>query len=172
MSDNFHFIATALVFLAVAVVTTAICYRLLYPRKSKIRASSRSAWAIHEEQSARNVARQGMWGAFVVAIVTGAASFLSGAGVPPFKGIGSTAWLDALIFAALGVGIGKMSRAAAIGALALYIVERIAMTPVAVLSPVTMAAIVACFVQGVRGTWAFHKFRQPALTGIALETEP
>jgi hypothetical protein len=160
MSDNFHVIATALVFLSVAVVTSAIGYRLLYPRKSKMRASSGSAWAIHDESNARKVARQGMWGAFIVALVTGVASFLSGAGVQAFKGIGPTAWLDAIIFAALGVGIGKMSRAAAIGALVLYVVEQVAMTPVAGLSPVTMVAMVACFVQGVRGTWAFHKFRQ------------
>jgi hypothetical protein len=79
---------------------------------------------------------------------------------PSSKGIGPTAWLDAVIFAALGAGIGKMSRAAAIGALLLYIVERIAMAPVAGLSPITMIALVLCFVQGVRGTWAFHKFRQ------------
>jgi hypothetical protein len=171
MSDSFHFVATALVFLLVAVVTSAICYRLLYSRETKTHSSSGRPWAIRDESSARKVARQGMWGAFVVAIITGAAAFLSGAGVPVFKGIGPTAWLDALIFAALGVGIGKMSRAAAIGALLLYIVEQIAVAPVAGLSPITMIALVACFGQGVRGTWAFHKFRQPALT-VALETEP
>jgi hypothetical protein len=128
-----------------------------------------NAWAIYDEQSARKVARQAMWGAFFVAIVTGAASFLSGSGVPVLKGVGPTAWIDAVIFAALGAGIGKMSRAAAVGALLLYIAERIAMAPVAGLSPVMMVAMVSCFVQGVRGTWAFHKFRQqsPYLPVIA-----
>jgi len=172
MSDKLQFIATALVFLSVAVVTSAICYRLLYPRKPNHSEAVQGAWAIHDEPSARRVARQGTWGAFVVAIITAAASFLSDAGVPVFKGMGPMAWLDAAIFAALGVGIGKMSRAAAIGALLLYIVERIAIAPVAGLSPITMIALVSCFAQGVRGTWAFHKFRQPALTAVALETEP
>jgi hypothetical protein len=127
---------------------------------AKARSWSRNAWAIYDEQSARKAARQAMWGAFFVAIVTGAASFLSGSGVPVVKGVGPTAWLDAVIFAALGVGIGKMSRTAAVGALLLYVVERIAMAPVSGLNPVMMIAMVSCFVQGVRGTWAFQKFRQ------------
>jgi len=130
------------------------------PAVSNPRSWYGNAWAIHDEQSARKVARQAMWAAFFVAIVTGAVSFLSGSGVPVVKGVGPTAWLDAVIFAVLGVGIGKMSRAAAVGALLLYIVERIAMAPVAGLSPVMMIAMVSCFAQGVRGTWAFHKFRQ------------
>jgi hypothetical protein len=127
---------------------------------AKARSWSGNAWAIYDEPSARKVARQAMWAAFFVAIVTGAASFLSGSGVTVVKGVGPTAWLDAVIFAALGVGIGKMSRTAAVGALLLYIVERIAMAPVAGLNPVMMIGMVSCFVQGVRGTWAFHKFRQ------------
>ena len=127
---------------------------------AKARSWSGNAWAIYDEQSARKIARQAMWAAFFVAIVTGAASFLAGSGVPLVKGVGPTAWLDAVVFAALGTGIGKMSRIAAIGALLLYIVERIAMAPAVGLSPVMMIAMVSCFAQGVRGTWAFHKFRQ------------
>jgi|HubBroStandDraft_6_1064221.scaffolds.fasta_scaffold101667_2 hypothetical protein len=193
MSDSLQFTATAMIFVSVAVVIAAICYRLLYSRKpgqgepppplpyapppivpgspvppytpafatpAKTRSSSANAWAIYDEQSARKAARQAMWGAFFVAIVTGAVSFLSGSGMPVVKGVGPTAWLDAVIFAALGFGIGKMSRAAAVGALLLYIGERIAMAPTGGVSPVMTIAMVSCFVQGVRGTWAFHKFRQ------------
>jgi hypothetical protein len=110
-----------------------------------------------------------MWGAFFVAIVTGALAFLADSGVPLIKGVGSNAWLDAVIFVALGVGIARMSRAAAVGALVLYVAERIAMAPVAGLNPVMMIVMVSCFAQGVRGTWAFHKFRQqsPYPPGIA-----
>ena len=193
MSDSLQFTATAMIFVSVAVVIAAICYRLLYSRKpgqgeppppltyapppivpgspvppytpafatpAKTRSSSANAWAIYDEQSARKAARQAMWGAFFVTIVTGAVSFLSGSGMPVVKGVGPTAWLDAVIFAALGFGIGKMSRAAAVGALLLYIGERIAMAPTGGVSPVMTIAMVSCFVQGVRGTWAFHKFRQ------------
>jgi hypothetical protein len=207
MSDSLKFTATALIFVSVAVVVAAICYRLLYGRKPNQgqsppslpyapppigpgspapsytapahpqpeyptapdpplkaapanAASWSNAWAIHDEPSARKAARQAMWAAFFVAIVTGMASFLSGSGLNVVKGIGPTAWLDAVIFAGLGAGIGKMSRAAAVGALLLYIGERIAMAATAGLSPVVTIAMVSCFAQGVRGTWAFHKFRQ------------
>jgi hypothetical protein len=132
------------------------------------RSWSGNAWAIHDEQSARKAARQAMWGAFFVAIVTGAASFLSGSGMPILKGVGPTAWLDAAIFAALGFGIGKMSRAAAVAALLLYVGERIAMAPAAGLNPVMMIAMASCFVQGVRGTWAFHRFRQQSPTAPVI----
>jgi len=119
-----------------------------------------NAWAIYDEQSARKAARAASWAAFFVAFVTGAVSFLASAGVILFKGVGPAAWLDAIVFAALGVGIWKMSRIAAVVALVLYIVERIAMAPVAGLNPVMMIAMATCFAQGVRGTLAFHRFRQ------------
>jgi hypothetical protein len=211
MSDNLQFTATAIIFVSVAVVVAAVCYRLLYSRKpdqaepppplpyapppivpgsavppyatpadpqppfapapvppQKARSWSGNAWAIYDEQSARKVARQAMWGAFFVAIVTGAASFLSGFGVPALQRVGPTAWLDAVIFAALGIGIGKMSRAAAIGALVLYIVERIAMAHAMGVSPPITIAMIACFAQGVRGTLAFHKFRQQSTYPAAI----
>jgi hypothetical protein len=53
-----------------------------------------------------------------------------------------------------------MSRVAAVAALLLYIAERIALAPTVGLSPVMLIAMVSCFGQGVRGTWAFHRFRQ------------
>jgi hypothetical protein len=201
MTDNVP-LATALIFVSVAVGAGAICYRLLYSRKpnqtepaltsympppiapgypvppyttptvqqtsyaaappatKKARSWSENNWTISDEQSARKVARQGMWAAFFVAIVTGGASFLAGAGVPLFTGVGATAWVDAVIFAGLGVGIWRMSRVAAVAALLLYIAERIALAPTVGLSPVMLIAMVSCFVQGVRGTWAFHRFRQ------------
>jgi hypothetical protein len=53
-----------------------------------------------------------------------------------------------------------MSRAAAIGALALYLVERIAMAPTAGLSPVMMVGMVSAFAQGIRGTFAYQKYQQ------------
>jgi hypothetical protein len=53
-----------------------------------------------------------------------------------------------------------MSRLAAAGALLLYIAERIWMASSVGLTPVITIAMISAFVQGVRGTWAFHKFRQ------------
>lgn len=127
---------------------------------AKGRAWFANAWAIHDEQSARQVARQAMWAAFFVAIVTGAAAFLAGSGIQMINGVGPTAWVDAVVFAALGIGIARMSRLAAAGALLLYIAERIWMAPAVGLSPVMTIAMISAFVQGVRGAWAFHKYRQ------------
>jgi hypothetical protein len=201
MSDSVRFTVAALIFLSVAGVIAAVCYRLLYARKTgqgtsppplpyapppivpgspippytppsgmqpasppaapaKGRAWSANAWAIYDEQSARQVARQAMWAAFFVAIATGAAAFLAGSGIPLIKGVGPTAWVDAVVFAALGIGIARMSRLAAAGALLLYIAERIWMASSVGLTPVITIAMISAFVQGVRGTWAFHKFRQ------------
>jgi hypothetical protein len=119
-----------------------------------------NAWTIYDEHSARKAARAASWAAFFVAFVTGVVAFLASAGMALFKGVGPAAWLDAVVFATLGVGIWRMSRIAAVVALVLYIVERIVMVPVVGLNPVMMIAMVTCFAQGVRGTWAFHKFRQ------------
>jgi len=120
----------------------------------------RNAWGIYDELSARAVAKQGMWAAFFVAIVTAAVSFLAGAGVSLIKGIGPTAWLDAAIFAALGFGIRNMSRAAAVGALVLYVAERVVMAQTSGLNPAMAIGVVLGFVQGIRGTFAFQKYRQ------------
>jgi hypothetical protein len=203
MSDSVRFTVAALIFVSAAGAIAAVCYWLLYARKTgqgasppplpyvpppivpgspiapytppsgmqsasapapavpaKGRAWSANAWAIYDEQSARQVTRQGMWAAFFVAIVTGAAAFLAGSGIPLIKGVGQTAWVDAVVFAALGIGIARMSRLAAAGALLLYIAERIWMAPSVGLTPVITIAMISAFVQGVRGTWAFHKFRQ------------
>ncbi len=126
---------------------------------SKARSWSGDGWSIHDQQSARKAARPAMWAAFYVAIVTGVLAFLAGCGLQMFQGVGPMAWVDAVIFAGLGIGIGKMSRVAAIGALLLYIAERIAMARSVGLNQAMMIAMVACFAQGIRGTWAFHKFR-------------
>ena len=123
-------------------------------------APARNAWGIYDEPSARAVARQGMWAAFFVAIVTAVVSFLAGAGVSLVKGIGPTAWLDAVIFAVLGFGIRNMSRLAAVGALGLYVVERVAMAQTSGVNPAMAIGVVLGFVQGIRGTFAFQKYRQ------------
>jgi len=140
------------------------------PRAGAANAPSQfwDAWAVADEGSARKAARGAMWGAFFVAFITASVALLSGAGVSLFKGVGPAAWLDAVVFAALGVGIGKMSRTAAIGALVLYVLERFAMAPVGGLNPVMMIAMVICFSHGVRGTWAFHRFRQEPRYPVAM----
>ena len=121
---------------------------------------SASYLAIHDEKNARKTGYQGAWAAFIVAIVTLAFSFLARAGGFAMNGVGPNAWLDAAIFAALGVGILCMSRVAAIGALLLYIVERIAMAHSNGTNVLSTIAFLFCFAQGVRGTLAFQALRR------------
>ncbi|HZU25013.1 MAG TPA: hypothetical protein VFA04_05800 [Bryobacteraceae bacterium] len=184
MISTAPFMASAILFVAVAVIASVVGYRLTCGRKADaqpgpplppingvslpppppvtVAAPPRrpNAWAIYDEPTARKAARQGMWAAFFVAIATAAVSLLAGSGISILRGVGPTAWVDALVFGALGLGIGRMSRLAAIGALALYIVERIAMAPTAGLSPVMMVAMISAFAQGIRGTFAWHKYHQ------------
>jgi hypothetical protein len=119
----------------------------------------RNGWVIFDEPSARNAARQGMWGAFLVAIVTAAVAVLAGSGVTLVNGIGPLAWIDAAVFAFLGMGIKSMNRAAAVAALVLYVVEQVALFHSTGFNPV-MIGMVLSFAQGVRGTFAFHKYRE------------
>ncbi len=132
----------------------------LPPADSDVPQPPRNPWGITDEASARAVARQGMWAAFFVAIVTGAVAFLAGMGITLVKGIGPLAWLDAAIFTALGFGIRNMSRAAAVGALVLFVAERIVMAQSAGVNPAMAIGVVLAFVQGIRGTFAFQKHRQ------------
>ncbi len=104
-----------------------------------------------------------MWAAFIVAIVTGAFSFLARAGSFVLNGVGPNAWLDAVIFAVLGVGIACMSRVAAVGALLLYLVERIAMVHASGLNPLSTLAFLFCFAQGIRGTFAFQALKRQSM---------
>lgn len=120
---------------------------------------SRNGWVIFDEQSARKAAHQGMWGAFLVAIITAGVAVLAGLGFQLVNGVGSLAWIDAAVFAFLGLGIKNMNRAAAVGALVLYLIEQVALSQHIGFNP-AMIAMVVCFVQGARGTFAFHRYQE------------
>jgi hypothetical protein len=184
MISTTPFVASAIIFIVVALIASLVGYRLTCGRRPNSQPTApplppingvslppspvtiaepsrpRNAWAIYDERSARKAAKQGMGAAFFVAGATAVASFLAGSGITLFKGIGPAAWLDAAIFGVLGIGIGRMSRLASVGALALYVVERIAMGPVAGMNAVMMAAMISAFAQGIRGTFAYHRYQQ------------
>jgi hypothetical protein len=105
-----------------------------------------------------------MWGAFLVAIITAAVAVLAGSGVTLINGIGPLAWIDAAVFAFLGLGIKNMNRAAAVGALVLYVVEQVALFHSTGFNPM-MIAMILSFAQGVRGTFAFHNYREQSSYG-------
>jgi hypothetical protein len=118
--------------------------------------------SIHDEGSARLAASQGMWAAFFCSGATVLAVLITHSGLLAFPGITDLALLDAGVFAVFGMGIRNMSRTAAVLALGLYIIERIGMagkysatgTPILVI-----IGVVFCFVNAIRGTFAFHNLR-------------
>ena len=130
------------------------------PSQPRQKSAQNAFWpTIHDEESARQAASQGMWGAFFCSGATMLAVFLTHSGLLPFAGITDLALLDAGVFAVLGMGIRNMSRTAAVLALGLYIIERIGMvgkysatgTPILVI-----IGVMFCFVNAVRGTFAYH----------------
>ena len=127
------------------------------------RGGRNSFWPkIYDVQSARKAAKQGMGACFFVAGVTALVAFYSRMGFQLFPDINASAFLDAGVFAILGIGIYRMSRVAAVAALVLYLIEQVwVMSKVHTIIgfPFPMILImVVCFAAGIRGTFAFHRY--------------
>jgi hypothetical protein len=118
---------------------------------------------ITDAASAKYAAKQGMGAAFFCAGLTVLFVLLARQGMSLVQGINERALVDAAVFAALGILILRMSRVAAVAALALYIVERIVMwikiSSVGVASIPMMIVIVLCFVSSIRGTFAYQRYK-------------
>jgi hypothetical protein len=74
--------------------------------------------------------------------------------------MGKWTLIDVVLFLLIAWGIYKMSRVAAISGLALYIIERIGMFINYDVSGVVITTIlIIMYVNAIRGTFAFHKFK-------------
>jgi hypothetical protein len=78
-----------------------------------------------------------------------------------------SALIDAVLFGLIAFGIYKLWRTAAVIGLVLFISEKIFMVAIGFSSPVQSSSalivaliLVVCFVNGVRGTFAFHRLRK------------
>jgi hypothetical protein len=78
---------------------------------------------INDLETARRVAKQGVWAALFVSIVTAVLAAVAAFG-SSLAGIQPIAFSDAAMFAVLSIGIGKMSRVAATAALVLFLIEK------------------------------------------------
>jgi hypothetical protein len=104
----------------------------------------------------------GFWAALFVAGVTTLVVVLSLAGVRLF-GIGVSALLDAVIFAAIAVGIKRKSRFAAVAGLALFVLERILMFRSTGVASIFLGIVLALFfLNAVRGTFAYRRLKAGA----------
>ena len=106
---------------------------------------------------------------FFVAAVTAAVAWLQMSGkINIFPGIGVMAYIDAGLFFCVGVGLCFHSRIAAVSGLVLYIIERFFMIKtygLATSQVVSLLIFGVSFVNGVRGTFAWHILRKAELAG-------
>lgn len=113
--------------------------------------------------SARRTAWWGAGAAFFASITTGFLAALSMAGISPYQWLKGSAFVDAFLFALLGIGIVKMYRSAAVAALLLYLLETAWKIDVA--GPKLFSArqifwvlfFVAAFSVGIVGTFAYRR---------------
>lgn len=129
------------------------------PQDSRLR---RLFWpSIYDSDSARRAGMNGAQASFIVAGVTTLFALLSMVGV--ISVVEPWAIVDAVIVASLGLMIRRMSRAAAVAALLMFLIERLfAGIEHGLKAEIGVVAIVVAFsfVSGVRGTVAWHDFRR------------
>ena len=100
-----------------------------------------------------------------VGATTAIISFASLTGVQAVPGttVNLLSLIDALLFATVAWGIKRHSRLAALGGLALFCLEKIALPPPPSLIAWGVAVgLIACFVAGVVGVFSHHRRRDEA----------
>ncbi len=113
---------------------------------------------------ARSAAYQGFWAAVIVTAITVLFVIIMLA-AGPIEDVPIDAWafIDAGIFAAIAIYIRKLSRIAAVCGLVMYWLERIYMWSVTGFGPNEVSSIwmivllTVAFINGVRGTFAYHR---------------
>ncbi len=79
-------------------------------------------------------------------------------GTKPVAGINGAALFDAAIFIGIGIGIGRLSRVAAVAGLVIYIAERLYMMSLNGPAGLWMTiALTLIFINSVRGTFAYRR---------------
>ena len=123
--------------------------------------------SIDSIESARTAARQGVWAAGLVAAITAVLAVISmtTGGMPAgFPHVNAWAFWDVGFFVAVAWGIHKMSRVAAVIGLVLYLIEQIIMRvsypEMSTRGLVFVGLFIFAFINGIRGTFAYHAFRR------------
>jgi len=130
---------------------------------------------VDTKEGAKAAAKQGVWAAVFVAVITAAVATIAMSSGKAVMGVDAWAYADAVLFAALGFGIYKMSRFAAVAALVLYVAERIYMmasSSGAGRGFVLTIIFTLFFLNAVRGTFAFKKLSAEASAPQPASTAP
>ena len=106
---------------------------------------------LSNEVSALTVCHSASWACFIVAIVTAALAIF----------INHAAFLDAGLFALIGLGLRKAFRTAAVGGFVLYILEQIANIVAGHIPSVVAIFISVILFNGIRAAYAYQRFRRP-----------
>jgi hypothetical protein len=119
---------------------------------------------ITDLESAAAAGREGAAAAFVIAGLSAIFAVLAYFNL--LNVLSPWAWIDAGVMAVLGFFIRRMSRLAAVAALAWFVGARIqgAITHSLASNLLLGLILLAGFISGVRGTFAYHRFKQSAGT--------
>jgi hypothetical protein len=116
---------------------------------------------IKNSEQAVQASNMGFGAALFVAAVNALISTISVLQHAAIFGVSAAGYVDASLFALIAWGIRCRSRVAAVAGLSLFLLEKIyqfATQPKAVLGLLMAAALLALFISGVRGTFAYHRF--------------
>ena len=106
---------------------------------------------------AKAAARKGLWAACLVVVAVTGLAFYSEF-VSPLLIFDIWGLIDSLLFALVAVGIWRLSRIAAIVGLGFYLAEQWYLWTISGLgNPIVALLLTLMFVNGVRGTVAFHR---------------
>ena len=123
--------------------------------------ADKSIWwpSVENRPKAKDTARQGAWAAVFVSVATAIGATVALLSDEEIEGISAWAYVDALLFGAIAVGIFRLSRFAAAAGLALYLFERFVfgfqLRGLLIAMVVTLA-----FVNGIRGTFTYHELTE------------
>jgi uncharacterized membrane protein YfhO len=119
-------------------------------------------------ESARKACKSAAVGAFIVAGLTAIVAAISLGGSTIIAGINGWAFLDAGIFALLGLFVWRCSRVAAVITLAMFILERVMMMAQNGIAGFPVALILLYyFIVGVRGAFAYHRMQSETAKATA-----
>ncbi len=123
-------------------------------------------------QSAEDAAKQGVWAAGIVAVVTTSIALISLATGTSVIGLDGFAILDGVLFGLIAWGIHRKSRVASISGLSLYLLELLSAVAEGegVRGGITVIFFVIAFGNSIRGTFAYYKFHAQLRSVIDPET--
>jgi hypothetical protein len=135
---------------------------------------------INDIKSAQSAARQGTGACVIIIAFTAVMMFVlqasQGTAAFPVLDPIITA-ISIMIYAGLAVMIYRMSRAASIAALMMYLLDRIAIfiyqaeqsRPIAATNWFVLLLFILAFTNSIRGTFAYHRFRKERQEAIQSE---